>query len=720
VATAELGEVVTDELTAQLTANFNTRFDAVAPHRGCAVCGARCLPAEIGTISLTDGRLLRLEATVELVDKRTALPVEYRSVYPVVPVPGSSHRPLRLYPEHVSSSGAVQVCHRCSECLTADRVPTFSLAAGCELGAAPATLVPLTLAEQYLVAPQRLYVSTLKLSMGKTRAANGWQQLNGHTIVFPHDGPRSTSAVGALANGPLHLPRLELPPDSLSVTFVGTAPDWDALKRRHGVALRNKLREFFDVRPEVVLQWLRFFKATHPAYADIVVHDSEAVRERLLKLPDHLMSQVHIVSEPSALDVQAALGGDVAHARDPGMMDPDQWQPPSGDGGGGDMEGTAPGGAGHGAPGAHGGPDAMEVDSEGAPGAPAQSRGLVFTWDTSLVCPDPVAVTDADDVRLIAALHGMLCPTKAAATDADRGPPIIGVTRDAQPVNEFTSNRDLIAGVFPWLFPVGWCSTKEGTLPPQLVRHLLLHASTRWAQDARFVLLAFNQKMRHEACRSAGVRVASDSAAKLAFKGEVERPDFQDRMEAAVANPKSDDAKVLVKTLAPLVQLTAASVSFSAQSRAAVLSKQYAFCQLFGLPAVFITIAPAEMCSTFVLRLCKPPADPNHSDAEVLREFRLPALDDRARAAYENPVACAEFFARLVDAVVTQLLGVELDQDVRRTRLPTRDRKCGALGRPLAYMHVVECQERGALRPGGVGSTAQPAPALASALHHDS
>ena len=110
---------------------------------------------------------------------------------------------------------------------------------------------------------------------------------------------------------------------------------------------------------------------------------------------------------------------------------------------------------------------------------------------------------------------------------------------------------------------------------------------------------------------------------------------------------------------------------------------------------MFITIAPAEMCSTFILRLCKPPTSPNDSDADVLHEFRLPDLDDRARAAYDNPAACAEFFASLIDAVVTQLLGVELDQNIKRTKVPVRERPCGALGRPLAYMHVVECQERG-------------------------
>ena len=341
----------------------------------------------------------------------------------------------------------------------------------------------------------------------------------------------------------------------------------------------------------------------------------------------------------------------------------------------------------------------VDVDVDGSasasrPPPPAAPRGgLLFTWDTSLVCPDPVAVTDDADARLLAALHGVICPN--AADNTDRGPPIIGVTRDADAVNEFTSNRELIAGVFPWLFPVGWCSPKEGSLPPSLVRHLLLHSSTRWAQDARFILLAFNQKMRHEACRQAGVRVTNNSAAKSGFSSVVGVPDFGTRMTAAVADPKSEDAKYLVRTLAPLVQLTAASVPFSAQSRAAVLSKQYAFCQLFGLPSVFITIAPAEMCSTFILRLCKPPTSPNDSDADVLHEFRLPDLDDRARAAYDNPAACAEFFASLIDAVVTQLLGVELDQNIKRTKVPVRERPCGALGRPLAYMHVVECQERG-------------------------
>jgi hypothetical protein len=274
-------------------------------------------------------------------------------------------------------------------------------------------------------------------------------------------------------------------------------------------------------------------------------------------------------------------------------------------------------------------------------------------------------------------------------------PPIIGVTRDANATNEFTNNRDLISGAFPWLFPVGWCSPKEGTLPPGLVRHMLLHSSTRWAQDVRFILLAFNQRQRHAACREASVRVCGGTPQAEDFRAAFVDPNAMFlRIQRANDNPKSDDAKLLVRTLSPLVQLTAASVPYSAQSRAAVLSNQYALCQLFGLPSVFITIAPGEMCSTFVLRLCKPTADPSLSDGAVLQEFLLPELGDRARAAYDNPVACAEFFSRLMDAVTSQLLGVDLDSNIRRTK-HSHMRPSGALGRPLAYMHVVECQARG-------------------------
>jgi hypothetical protein len=227
---------------------------------------------------------------------------------------------------------------------------------------------------------------------------------------------------------------VDLPPETLSITFVGTPEEWATLKRRHGAALRRRLRDFFQVRPNVVFEWLSFLKAVHPAYADVVIRDGAEVRAALDALEDTTLSQVYIVAEPSAIEVQAGLGGDVAHARDTGMMDPAQWaaarrgvvHPDSME-----DEGASRGGSPGAGAEAHGGnPDSMEDATEtagaGGAGAGAGVDDLTITWDTSLVCEDPAAVADDADARLISALQGLLCPR--GADDDASAPPIVGVS----------------------------------------------------------------------------------------------------------------------------------------------------------------------------------------------------------------------------------------------------------------------------------------------------
>lgn len=142
----------------------------------------------------------------------------------------------------------------------------------------------------------------------------------------------------------MHLPRQELPPETISVTFVGTPEQWAALKKKHGAALASQLRNFFQVRPEVVYAWLAFLKEVHPSYADVVIDDNPDVRATLAGLERTCMSQVHIVADQTAIDIQAGLGGDVAHARDPGMVDPDGADADTDSGV--DSDGGADGGAG--------------------------------------------------------------------------------------------------------------------------------------------------------------------------------------------------------------------------------------------------------------------------------------------------------------------------------------------------------------------------------------
>ena len=57
--------------------------------------------------------------------------------------------------------------------------------------------------------------------------------------------------------------------------------------------------------------------------------------------------------------------------------------------------------------------------------------------------------------------------------------------------------------------------------------------------------------------------------------------------------------------------------------------------QLYGLPSVFITIAPAEGMSPFLLRLSRPCDSVDSSDSDVKRDFKLPPVPECFKAASE-------------------------------------------------------------------------------------
>jgi hypothetical protein len=82
---------------------------------------------------------------------------------------------------------------------------------------------------------------------------------------------------------------------------------------------------------------------------------------------------------------------------------------------------------------------------------------------------------------------------------------------------------------------------------------------------------------------------------------------------------------------------------------------------------------------------------------------------------YDSPVACTEFFAWLTDAVRTELLGVDLDSNIRRIN-PARSRVLGALGHPVTNMHVVESQARAVQMLGVLASSPSACAVFAGAL----
>lgn len=94
----------------------------------------------------------------------------------------------------------------------------------------------------------------------------------------------------------------------------------------------------------------------------------------------------------------------------------------------------------------------------------------------------------------------------------------------------------------------------------------------------------------------------------------------------------------------------------------------------------------------------------------------LPDLAKRAKLVAKNPVECARIFNLTVRAVVSELLGVPLDDEIKKTTLYETP---GLFGKGYALFGVVEAQQRGALHFHALLKSAFASEILAKYAHDD-
>jgi hypothetical protein len=282
--------------------------------------------------------------------------------------------------------------------------------------------------------------------------------------------------------------------------------------------------------------------AVHPQYARaVVIDEAEAARE-LEGLHDRLLAGAVVVDGEDAMAAEVVAGDDVARAR----------EVPTG------------------------------------PSAASSEFELSLGMDASLVHADTSAARNAetDTSRLLSACRDWLLDPPPGPGGPGGAAGVLAVPRDEEPVCEFSHNNSLIAGLFSTLFPTGFASPTEGSVPAAYSRYLLQHSSGRFGGDHRLVLVLFDQLQRHASCRAAAARLKGDVQSRQAFTALVTEPGFNAALAAACADPTAPASKALSKRLSTIVQLTAGKIPFSTQGRASVLSKLYSMYQvrLAGLP----------------------------------------------------------------------------------------------------------------------------------------
>ena len=454
-----------------------------------------------------------------------------------------------------------------------------------------------------------------------------------------------TSSTGHLISFPTtaadqmacQLPRTDLT-GILRCAFIGTKASWD--EKTATVKARKLFFKRYPqivVRQEVVCAWLVAKQQLDSSYQDIdICLDGETLAQ-LGRIQHQLLDETLVVENEYALEVEMQSKSNVAR---PEVEEQNA---------------------------------ARHLDKSGDEEEPMEH-----------VCvQDPVVAATATREGIIKAVRAAL-----GSTDADE---VVQLPVGSLPVNEFEENDQLWLGTYPDLFLLGE-GMPSGILAYRDIKHLLLQHDNRFACNHRFLYGLFNQMQRTAAARSVSMRVKNHHRSMEKFIKLVNNESFQADLAEAESNPKSSKAAMLVNTLIQITKLSGGHIPWSKIQRNEVLPRTLAMSLYLGSYSFFVTISPSDMDSGLMLRLAHLAARNEVNDD---LHIPLPTWAQRMKLLAANPVAAAQSYIALIEAVFEHLVGLAPDHLSRTSHPPSRHRKEGLFGVPKGYVAVTELQGRG-------------------------
>ena len=671
----------------------------------CGSCGVRHFPR---TLQFFDKKLCQLsilrlknEQQVDPNNSSLTLPSErnlydslgiYKPVASVTAGTGDGHFYF-LHPEFVTALGEVKICNLCNDYIRKNIRPPQSVAGGFDFGnilrlqkidstnANISNLKPLTHVELALIARVRQYGSIFKITSSLKQS----RILTGHIISFLHTGPEAVAA--ALVQS--KLPCVPSVMKTVKVAFVGPTGSFEKLRQQNTIAIHD-----LTVRSEVVLAWLRMLKKINPLYNDIEIDDSAATVSNLNSMTETLLATAVCITNSLHRKMDDIITSDVATVRttaDSVMPVANTTVTPA-------TSSTATPlvviTAGHVFLSNH-------VDS--APDVHAAQGDLLVEIQNTLF-PESIAVVATPPLLPDPSLP----PPRLPLPDNVSVPPhrIIAQRTSNTPLNEFTENQQIFHLAFPNLFLFGKGVPTAGSLPNKFVTYLLRQFTTTFAHERAFLFTAVNQRQRHDGARATAARVRVDPDSFQQFCNSTADQNFKALSLKAVENPTGKEAKQVLATCSKFMKLAGKSVPFSPAARDAGMTKLYAFCQYFGMPGAYLTFAPDDVHQVLGIRLCYTsfdntsfPADGASlltalKNGETFFETSLKIGEAELHALMgSNPVAAAEIFNRIQNAVYEHLLGVKPDDYSKKT-VPLGNNSRGVFGKTVAVFSVVETQAR--------------------------
>ena len=282
--------------------------------------------------------------------------------------------------------------------------------------------------------------------------------------------------------------------------------------------------------------------------------------------------------------------------------------------------------------------------------------------------------------------------------------------KTTDPFNEYEENALLFYSASPHIFLFGRGLQQKGSIPKAAVRHLLLKYDGRAANCLRLLFLLFNQKQSHAAAKAIAAAVKMQPSAFQQFGDWVSDPSFIQQLKTAQSDFTSPDSKKLVGKIMRYLSMVNKKIPSTVAETKGSMSHLYALVYLFGLPIVYFTFSPDDTFTTMNIRLSYPqqnnrgfPAiDSNLTELLKSKETEIQGIKITSESLRTLPatgngaVAAAEIFAQLVDAVFTDIPGMLLSANTKKT-IPLPRRLHGTFGSATAAFGVTENQGRGSL-----------------------
>ena len=278
----------------------------------------------------------------------------------------------------------------------------------------------------------------------------------------------------------------------------------------------------------------------------------------------------------------------------------------------------------------------------------------------------------------------------------------VSVGRETEPLNTFSENDTLLAGVAFNVFLLGRKGVGcKGSMSNVLVKHLLTHYTQQAGCDSQLCFTLFNQLQIHAATKSvsASVKAHPDVFAKFsAFQAD--QVAFEKRITAAIANPKSADAKALVTELQGMLKFSGARhVPYSSEARKSLIPQLYSYSQELNSGYVFVTISPHDVSDWRTLRLARrldvPLTELQEDNAAMVGDSIVEVELDaeiRSRLVSANPAASAILFRQVVLVILEHIFGVKPCRSIRTSPLFGDGVVLGIFGTLTGFVGVIEVE----------------------------